>query len=306
MIRLRKFFIFVLFAYISFSRVSSVSPVKVFVKQFDAAILANDFDKQRDILLNFSISDISDLKFKKGLDKVFKSDRDRLFKTLVSVDDSKILKKYFSVRKISRIGKKLLLLLLKNSIEAGSLRISKDIINKCKVYPTSKMLVENFNSIARETNLKKIKDFVAAIKSIDLLNSLLDERDVFGKENYYKAFIHYVAKYCNINWLKILLNEGVSVKLEDRRKNTPFHLAVTTSLPGTLDSKVRFINLMIKKRDVDLLYKNRDNKTAFDLAEEYLEKLKKLYKSSSGNKSIKKKIVVYAELVKILGKLQRD
>ena len=308
MIRLKSFFIFVFFTYISFSGLCPALSVKNFVKQFDTAIIANNFDKQRDILSSF-VSDISNFKFKKGLDKVFKNDRNGLFKILVLLDDSKILKKYFNVRKISSIEKKLLLLLLKNSIEAGSLRISKDIINKCKVYPTSKMLVENFNSMAGETNLKKIKDFVAAIKGIDLLSSLLDERDVFGEENYYKAFVHYVAKYCNIDWLKVLLKEGVSVKLEDRCKNTPFHLAVITSLPGTLERKVKFIDLMINKRDVDILYKNRDNKTAFDLAEEYLDKFKKLLLSTKSlllKKSIEKKVVVYTELVKILGKLQRD
>lgn len=307
MVRLKNFMIFVLFVYISFSRLCSISSVKVFVKQLNAAIIANDFDKQREILSSY-VSDVSNFKFKKGLDKVFKSDRNSLFKILVLLDDSKILKKYFNVRKISNIRKKRLLLLLENSLLAGNLRISKDIINKAKVYPTSEMLVVNFNSIAIETDLNKIKKFVEAIKRIDLLSTLLHSRDVF-KEKDLKAFIHYVAKYCNINWLKILINEGVNVELEDKWKNTPFHLVVMTSFPGTLERKVEFINFMIKKRNVDILYKNRDNKTALDLANEYLSKVKKLLRNTKSlliKKSIERKVVVYSNIVKILGKLQRD
>lgn len=306
MFRLKKFLIFILSAYlfILVSRLPSVLIGNTIAKQLGFVIGYNDLGKQKNILM--SLTDNSE--FKNVLDNVFKGDDDELLNYLVLFDSTKMFKKYFNVRELINIDEKQKLPILEKALAAGSLRVATGIINKGKVKPTSVMLVNNFDSIARAVDLKKIKNFVNAIKKIQMLRALLEERSIYDEEKDLKGLIHHVAQRCNMNWLKVLVSEGVCVQLQDRHKDTPFHCTVLTLLPDTLDHKIKFINFMIKSENIDVLYKNRDNKTAFDLAEEYLARYKKLYSISKSllfKNSMEKKVKAYTKLVKVLGQLQR-
>lgn len=307
MVRLKKFLVFILSAYvfILISRLPSVLIGNTIAKQLGIAISYNDLGKQKKLLM--SLTDNSE--FKKVLDGLFKRNESELLDYLVLFDSTKMLKKYFNVQNIFDIDEVQKVPILGKALAAGSLQIAAGIINKGKVKPTSEMLVNNFDSIARVKDLKTIKNFVNAIKKIHKLKVLLEERSIYDKEKDLKALIHHVAQRCNMNWLKVLVKEDASVTLEDKHKDTPFHSVVLTLLPETLENKVKFIKYMIKSKNVDLLYKNRDDKTALDLAKEYLAKYKKLYASAKAllfKNLMEKKVKVYTKLVNVLGKLQRD
>ncbi|MBD3273087.1 hypothetical protein GF385_01925 [Candidatus Dependentiae bacterium] len=309
MIKLKKTLIFILLAYVFIlvSRFHSILVGNIFIKQLDKAMVMKDIPKQKDILKSVGDS----YQVKKGLNQVFKGNRDELLNYLALIGDTKVLKKYFNVLDISQINEKTKLLLLEKSLASGSLKLATKIM-KSGIKPTSEMILRNLDSISRENDLKTIRNFVSEIKKMDLMDTLLEYRDIYGQDPNLKALIHYVAMRGNLNWLKVLIENDVTVKLEDIWKNTAFHLIVTTLLPDTLDKKVDFINYMINKKNIDILYKNRDDKTAHDLAVDYLNKYKKLLEENKNSDSlifkemIKNKIKVYKKLDIILGKLQRD
>lgn len=303
MIRLKKYLIFFLLAYmfIFVSRMRSITSSNSLIQQLKMAIVSQDLSKQIDLLKS-----IDNFEFKKLLEKVFKGNQNELFDYITQLDDSQFLKKYFDVKKLSEIDIKLLLSLLGKAFSAGSLQMVADLIEKANVKPTTEMIVLNFDSIARETDEGKIKNFVGTIKKAGFLKTILEVRNILDQDKDLTALIHHVANYCNIDWLKVLVEQGVNGNLENLVQNTPLHVAVITLFPGTLDNKVEFIDFLIKETGITSLYKNKDNKTPFDLAKEYLAKYQELYRQATALEFkglMKKKVEVYQQLVEILSKI---
>jgi hypothetical protein len=306
MIRLKKFLIFFLLAYLFLlvSRFHSKLSAAGRVQEFISSISSGDMNKQKAI-----VSKLSNYRLKETLEKVFNKNQNEIFNYLVLFDDLSFFKKFLDVKKSVQIPRDLRSSIMQTAISAGSLNVITDLIKKLNFLPTQDQLILSFDSLARVTDVEKIQKFVAAIKNTKLLKTILEQRNNQDQEKDLTAFIHHISHYCNMSWLKAYLDLGGSVKLYDANKDTAFHAVVKTLAPDALSKKVEFIEYMIKQKKIDSLFKNRQDKTACDLAKEYLKKYEKLEKESKNllfKNEIAKKVIVYKELVHILSKLNVD
>lgn len=304
MIRLKKILrlFFLVYFFLIVSRFRSYLGGADYIQDFVASINTQDIKKQKAIIYK-----LSNYRLKELLDRIFNKNQDKILNYLILFDDLSFLKKYLDENKSSQLSKELRSSIVQRALAAGSLNIVTKFIKKLKFLPTQKQLILSFDSIARVTNLEAIKRFVSAIKSTKLLKSLLEQRNNIDQEKNLMAFIHYIAQYCNMNWLKVYLDLDGDVKLSDANFDTAFHVAVKTLFPKALNNKVRFIKYMIKRKKIDSLFRNRQNKTAYDLAKEYLKKYKNLKKESKSmlfKVDITNKIDVYKDLVDFLRKLK--
>ncbi|MBU4269854.1 hypothetical protein KJ644_02780 [Candidatus Dependentiae bacterium] len=280
-----------------------------------SAILNNDIEKQRVLLDNI----VSSFELNKVLNYIFNNDKTAIMNYIVSLDSEKILKTYYNLLNLNNIDVSLKDMLLNLSLKYGSLEILTSLIEKCKFVPDDKLIVKYFENIAQVKDIDKIQKFITVIKSVGLLQTFLEQRDKLaehlGNPDYVlKAFIHYVAIYCNLSWLKILLKEGVLVQLWDFNKNTPIHVIIETEKYEKIEDKCEFVTLILKEKDITALYRNRQDKYATDLAMEKLNEYKKLLdleKSKSKTSLIKqneiqKQVDCYTKLINMLSQIYKD
>ncbi len=280
-----------------------------------SAILNNDIEKQKALLGNI----VSSFELSKVLNYIFNNDKETIINYVVSLDSEKILKTYYNLLNLNNIDASLKDMLLNLSLKYGSLEILTSLIEKCKFIPDDKLIVKYFENIAQVKDIEKIQKFITVIKSVSLLQTFLEQRDKLvehlGNPDYIlKAFIHYVAIYCNLNWLKILLKEGVLVQLWDFNKNTPIHVVIETEKYEKIEDKCEFVALILKEKDITALYRNRQDKYATDLAMEKLNEYKKLLdleKAKSNislikQNEIQKHVDCYTKLINMLSQIYKD
>jgi hypothetical protein len=281
-----------------------------------SAILVNDIASQIALLQKIG----SSFELGKILSFIFDNNKNLIINYIVNLDNINILKTYYSLLKIEDLDKNIQSNLLNLALDNASLNILTALIDLCKVIPDQTLITKYFDKLAQVRDFEKIQKFIKSIKSVKLLEVFLQQRDKLtehlgNSDLILKSFMHYVGIYCNIEWLNVLLNAGeVLPQLWDFDKNTPIHMAVITEKYQKLEDKIEFTTLIIQKCNIASLYRNRDNKTAYDLAIEQLNKYKDLLVKEKAKQKIslinqaelQKQVDCYTKLVDMLSKIYRD